>query len=109
MPTENVSHRLIREPVTQVGHGTHDPVIAPPGIFLRHLHTKRSISSFILGRAARRQNLDPSNLLATSFRYQPRIVFGSPLLRDVPEPRVPAGEQSRPMLPFHLPKAAADP
>ena len=38
MPTENVSHRLIREPVTQVGHGTHDPVIAPPGIFLRHLH-----------------------------------------------------------------------
>jgi len=32
MPTENVAHRLIREPVTQVGHGTHDPVIAPPGI-----------------------------------------------------------------------------
>src|SRR5260370_16498366 len=38
MPTENVPHRLIREPVTQVGHGTHDPFIAPPGLFLCHFH-----------------------------------------------------------------------
>jgi hypothetical protein len=38
MPTENVAHRLILEPETQVGHGAHDPVIAPPGIFLRHPH-----------------------------------------------------------------------
>ena len=33
---ENVAHRLIRELETQVGHGAHDPVIAPPGIFPRH-------------------------------------------------------------------------
>ena len=38
MAVEDITHRLIREPVTQVGHGAHDPVIAPPGIFLRHLH-----------------------------------------------------------------------
>jgi hypothetical protein len=36
MAAENIAHRLIREPDTQVGHGAHDPVIAPPGIFLRH-------------------------------------------------------------------------
>src|SRR5271165_2496403 len=36
MAAENIAHRLIREPETQVGHGAHDPVIAPPGIFLRH-------------------------------------------------------------------------
>jgi len=38
MAVENIAHRLIREPETQVGHGAHDPVIAPPGIFLRHPH-----------------------------------------------------------------------
>ena len=38
MAAENIAYRLIREPVTQVGHGAHDPVIAPPGIFLRHPH-----------------------------------------------------------------------
>ena len=37
MAAENIAHRLIREPVTQVGHGADDPVIAPE-IFLRHLH-----------------------------------------------------------------------
>ena len=35
MAAENIAHRLIREPETQVGHGAHDPVISPPGIFLR--------------------------------------------------------------------------
>jgi hypothetical protein len=35
---EYIAHRLIRELKTQVGHGAHDPVIAPPGIFLRHPH-----------------------------------------------------------------------
>jgi hypothetical protein len=38
MAAENVAHRLIRELETQVGHGAHDPVIAPPGVFLRHPH-----------------------------------------------------------------------
>jgi hypothetical protein len=38
MAAEIIAHRLIREPETQVGHGAHDPVIAPPGIFLRHPH-----------------------------------------------------------------------
>ena len=38
MAAENIAHRLIRELETQVGHGAHDPVIAPPGIFLRHPH-----------------------------------------------------------------------
>src|SRR5260370_36313276 len=38
MAAENIAHRLIREPETQVCHGAHDPVIAPPGIFLRHPH-----------------------------------------------------------------------
>jgi hypothetical protein len=35
---ENIAHRLARELETQVGPGAHDPVIAPPGIFLRHPH-----------------------------------------------------------------------
>jgi len=34
MAAENIAHRLIRELETQVGHGTHDLVIAPPRIFL---------------------------------------------------------------------------
>ena len=38
MAAKNIAHGLIREPVTQVGHGAHDPVIAPPGILLRHPH-----------------------------------------------------------------------
>jgi len=38
MAAENIAHRLIREPVTQVGHGAHNPAIAPPGIFLCHPH-----------------------------------------------------------------------
>ena len=38
MAAENVAHCLIRQPETQVGHGAHDPVIAPPGVFLRHPH-----------------------------------------------------------------------
>jgi len=38
MAAENIAHRLIRELETQVGHGAHDPVIAPPGVFLRHPH-----------------------------------------------------------------------
>jgi hypothetical protein len=29
MAAENIAHRLIREPETQVGHGAHDPVLAP--------------------------------------------------------------------------------
>jgi hypothetical protein len=36
MAAENIAHRLIREPVTQLGHGAYDPVISPPGIFLRN-------------------------------------------------------------------------
>src|ERR1035441_10813510 len=38
MAAQNIAYRLIREPQTQVGHGAHDPVIAPPGIFFRHPH-----------------------------------------------------------------------
>jgi len=30
MAAENIAYRLIREPVTQVGHGAHDPVIVCP-------------------------------------------------------------------------------
>jgi hypothetical protein len=79
MATENIAHRLIRELVTQVGDGAHDPVIAPPGIFLRHPHhqpTNRSVSWSTLGRPQNLRNFDPSNLLAMSFRYQASSVSG---------------------------------
>jgi hypothetical protein len=36
--------------------------------------TKRSVSSSTLGRPGERRNLDPSNLLAISLPYQPRMV-----------------------------------
>ena len=36
--------------------------------------TKRSVSSSTLGRLGERRNLDPSNLLAISLPYQPRMV-----------------------------------
>ena len=76
MPTENVAHRLIREPETQVGHGAHDPVIAPPGIFLRHPHDQ-PLGFLINSRTTLVGEIfDPSNLLAMSFRYQASSVSG---------------------------------
>src|ERR1019366_2184352 len=38
--------------------------------------TKPSVSASTLGRPGERRNLDPSNLLAISWRYQPRMVSG---------------------------------
>src|SRR5436309_13252983 len=55
-------------------HGAHDPVIAPPGIFLRHPHHQPL--GFLLGRPEDLRNFDPSNLLAMSFRYQASSVSG---------------------------------
>src|SRR6266446_1628056 len=36
VPTQYVFHRLIRQPMTQVGQRTDDPVIAPAGVLPRH-------------------------------------------------------------------------
>ena len=36
MPTQNILHRLIRHPMTQVGKGTDDAVIAPARVLSRH-------------------------------------------------------------------------
>ena len=36
MPPEDVLHRLIRQPVTQVGQGADDAVIAPARVLSRH-------------------------------------------------------------------------
>src|SRR5664279_1239084 len=76
MAAENIAYRLIREPETQVGHGAHDPVIAPPGFSFAIRTTNRWVSSSTLGRPQDLRNLDPSNLLAMSFRYQASSVSG---------------------------------
>src|ERR1035437_405588 len=38
MATQDVAHRLVRYPLAKIGQGSHDAVIAPGGILLRHLH-----------------------------------------------------------------------
>ena len=68
MAAENIAHRLIREPVTQVGHGAHNPVIAHPGFCFAIRTTNRSVSSSTLGRPRDLRDFDPSNLVAMSFR-----------------------------------------
>src|SRR5271169_4655337 len=76
MAAKNIAHRLIREPQTQVGHGAHDPVISPPGIFLRHPHHQPLAFLSTLGRPRDLRDFDPSNLVAMSFRYQASSVSG---------------------------------
>lgn len=55
MTAENVSHRLIRKMMAQVGQRPHHPVIAPSRVLARHPHDE----SLYLGRDGR-----PTGILA---------------------------------------------
>ncbi len=75
MTAQNVDG-LIRNRVTQVGHGTNDAVVAPAGVFPCHPHAE-SFQLFIdLWSSGYWRCLEPSNFRAISFRYQARIVSG---------------------------------
>jgi hypothetical protein len=94
MAAENIARRLIREPETQVGHGAHDPVIAPPGFSFAIRTTNRSVSSSTLGRPRDLRNFDPSNLLAMSFRYAAYPASRQPPI--LPTLSVQAGGRAQP-------------
>jgi len=62
--------------VAEVRHGADHAVIAQSEFSLAIRTTNCSISSSILGGPGYRRDLDPSNLRATNFWYQPKMLSG---------------------------------
>jgi hypothetical protein len=73
---QNVSHRLIGQAVTQIGQGSDDAVISPAGVLSHHSHHQGFHFLSNPGRPGYCRCLEPSNSLATSLRYQAKMVSG---------------------------------
>jgi hypothetical protein len=72
---QNVSYRLIGQAVT-IGQSSDDAVICPAVVLSRHSHHQASTSGATAGRPGYCRCLEPSNFLATSLRYQAKMVSG---------------------------------
>jgi len=70
---QNVSYRLIGQAVT-IGQSSDDAVICPAVVLSRHSHHQASTSGATAGRPGYCRCLEPSNFLATSLRYQAKMV-----------------------------------
>ena len=75
MPMQNVPDCLVGD-LTEAGKCAGDPVIAPVAILARHAHNQHLHLASILGRPGYERHFEPSNVCATSFPNQPRMVSG---------------------------------
>jgi hypothetical protein len=73
--SQDIAHGLIGNRVAEIGKGPDDAVVSPTGVFPGEADNER----FEVGRDAgpgEVRNWEPSNLRATSPRYQARMVSG---------------------------------
>lgn len=96
VPTEDVLHRLIGDPVTKVGQGTDDAVISPARVLSCHAENPRFDFDETGGRPGYCRCLDPSNFCATTasllaedsrgkyYRGQSAVAFQDQELLSVP-------------------------
>ena len=69
MPPQNVAHRLVRHPVSQIAQGSYDPVVSPSGV-LSHQPNHQ----FLYLRAEARPASGPTLFRAVEFmRDEPAI------------------------------------
>src|ERR1700680_3429391 len=73
---KNVANSLIRQMMAQVGDRTDDAIITPASVLSCHSHHQSFHFRLNRGAAGYCRCLEPSNFLATSLRYQARIVSG---------------------------------
>jgi hypothetical protein len=76
MALQDVAHRLIADDVPQISQRPDDTVITPVMVLFAMRTISCSTSRLIRGRPGLRHAFEPSNLPATSLRYQARIVSG---------------------------------
>jgi hypothetical protein len=73
---QDIADRLIADLIPQIGQRPSDPVITPITVLLGHANDELLDLAPIRGLPGPRRAFEPSNLLATSLRYQARIVSG---------------------------------
>jgi hypothetical protein len=76
VPAQDVAHGLVGNCVPQICQGSHNPIVTPARVFWTNRTTRFSISAPTRGRPGDRRCFEPSNLAATSWRYQLGMVSG---------------------------------
>jgi hypothetical protein len=89
MASQNVSHRLIGQAMTQIGQRSDEAIISSASILTRHSHHQSFHVRLNGGLPGYCRCLEPSNFLATSLRYQARMVSGLAIAGDLSESQAP--------------------
>src|SRR5262245_22120094 len=87
---QDIADRLIADPIPQIGQRPRNPVITPVTVLLGHANDQLLNLSLDPRPAGLRRVFEPSNLRATSLRYQARIVSGRTTLATSPRTLQPS-------------------